>query len=46
MYDSLFVIYTALKTEVLQMLLAIPFIQIGGKQTITIASICDEKETL
>ena len=44
-YDSLFVIYIAL--EVLQMLpLAAPFIEIGGKQKITIASICDKKETL
>ena len=32
--------------EVLQMLLAVPFIEIGGKQKITIASICDKKETL
>ena len=46
MYDSLFVIYTALETEVLQMLLAVPFIEMGGKQKITIASICDKKETL
>ena len=28
------------------MLLAVPFIEIGGKQKITIASICDKKETL
>ena len=46
MYDSLFVIYTALWAEVLQMLLAFPFIEIGGKQKITIASICDKKEIL
>ena len=26
--------------------LALPFIEIGGKQKITIASICDKKETL
>ena len=45
-FSSLFVIYTALKREVLQMLLAVPFIEIGGKQKITIASICDKKETL
>ena len=47
MYDSLFVIYTALyKTDVLQMLLTVPFIEIGGKQKITMASICDKKEIL
>ena len=46
MYDSLFVIYTALKSEVLQMLLAFPFKEIGGKQKITMASIRDEKEIL
>ena len=35
------------KAEVLQMLpLAVPFIEIGGKQKITIASIWDKKETL
>ena len=28
------------------MLLAVPFIEIGGKQKITIASICDKKENL
>ena len=28
------------------MLLAVPFIEIGGKEKITIASICDKKETL
>ena len=28
------------------MLLAVPFIEIGGKQKITIAGICDKKETL
>ena len=28
------------------MLLAVDFIEIGGKQKITIASICDKKETL
>ena len=27
------------------MLLAVPFIEIGGQQKITIASICDKKET-
>ena len=33
--------------SVLQMLpLAVPFIEIGGKQKITIASICDKKEIL
>ena len=26
--------------------LAVPFIEIGGKQKITIASICDKKKTL
>ena len=26
--------------------LAVPFIEIGGKQKITVASICDKKETL
>ena len=26
--------------------LAVPFIEIGGKQKITIASICDQKEIL
>ena len=26
--------------------LAVPFIEIGGKQKITIASICDKKEIL
>ena len=42
MYDSLFVI-----KEVLQMLpLAVSVIEIGGKQKITIASICDKKEIL
>ena len=42
MYDSLFVIYIAL-----QMIpLAVPLIEIGGKQKITIASSCDKKETL
>ena len=47
MYDSLFVIYIAIRKEVLQMLpLVVPFIEIGGKQKITIASICDKKETL
>ena len=46
MYDSLFVIYTSLSTEVLQMLLAVPFLEIGGKQKITISNICDKKETL
>ena len=28
------------------MLLAVPFIEIGGKQKITMASICDKKEIL
>ena len=46
MFDSLFVIFTALLTDVLQMLLAVPFIEIGGKQKIIIASICDKKEIL
>ena len=46
MCDSLFVIYTALQTEVLQMLLAVPFIEIRGKQKITMASIFDKKEIL
>ena len=48
MYDSLIVchLYRSIK-EVLQMLpLAVPFIEIEGKQKITIASICDKKETL
>ena len=26
--------------------LAVPFIEIGGKENISIASICDKKETL
>ena len=30
----------------LQMLLAVPFIRIGGKQKITVASFCDKKEIL
>ena len=34
------------KTKVLQMLLAVPFVEIGEKQKITIASICDKKENL
>ena len=47
MYDRLFVIYIAIRKEVLQMLaLVVPFIEIGGKQKITIASICDKKEIL
>ena len=29
-----------------KMLLAVPFIEIGGKQKITVASICDKKKTL
>ena len=41
-----FHLYRSIK-EVLQMLpLAVPFIEIGGKQKITIASTCDKKETL
>ena len=46
MYDSLFVIYTALQTKVLKMLLTVPFIEIREKQKITMASICDKKEVL
>ena len=39
-------LYRSIK-EVLQILpLAVPFIEIGGKQKITKASICDKKETL
>ena len=39
-------LYRSIK-EVLQMLpLAVSFIEIGGKQKITIASICDKKEIL
>ena len=39
-------LYSSIK-EVLQMLpLADPFIEIGGKQKITIASICDKKRNL
>ena len=34
------------KHKFLQMLLVVPFIEIGGKEKITIASICDKKETL
>ena len=43
---GLFVIYTALWTEVVQILLAAPFIEIDGKQKITMASVCDKKEIL
>ena len=40
----MFVICTALLTEVLQMLLAAPFIEIEEKQKITMASICHGKK--
>ena len=48
MYDSLFVIYMYLyrSETLLWMLLAVPFIEIGGKQKNTIASVCDKKEIL
>ena len=36
-----YIYYTALQTEVLQMSLAVPFIEIVGKEKITVASICD-----
>ena len=47
MFDIAYLSFIPLyKHKFLQMLLAVPFIEIGGKEKITIASICDKKETL